>query len=172
MKNSSDIVMFTFRILKLSCCFYFHFLAWLYLLHLHTARDGVPLAEDLVQVLRAQDVPQGGLRQQPDWLKVDNLATLLGESKEKQQPDWYCPLRFKLTLLSGERSQRLPPRLWHWTPGSRQLHPPILSRNLSWEPAVVFDLKRRASRIGFSMQALITSWGGTSNVIVRRSTFW
>ena len=87
--------------------------------------------------------------------------------------DWYCPLiRFKLTLLSGERSQRLPPRLWHWTPGSRQLRPPILSRNLSWEPAVVFGLKRRASRIGFSMQALITSWGGTSNVIVRRSTFW
>ena len=34
-----------------------------------------------MQVLRAQDVPQGGLRQQPDWLKVDNLATLLGESE-------------------------------------------------------------------------------------------
>ena len=36
-----------------------------------------------MQVLRAQDVPQGGLRQQPDWLNVDNLATLLGESEEK-----------------------------------------------------------------------------------------
>ena len=83
--NSSDIVKFTFHKLEISCCFNFHFLAWLYfyLLHLHTAGDGVPLAEDLVQVLRAQDVPQGGLRQQPDWLKVDNLATLLGESEEK-----------------------------------------------------------------------------------------
>ena len=68
---------------QISWCFNFHFLAWLYLLHLHTAGDGVPLAEDLVQVLRAQDVPQGGLRQQPDWLKVDNLATLLCESEEK-----------------------------------------------------------------------------------------
>ena len=70
--------MFTFHKMEISCCFDFH-----NLLHLHTAGDGVPLTEDLVEMLRAQDVPQGGLRQQPDWLKVDNLATLLGEGGEK-----------------------------------------------------------------------------------------
>ena len=75
--------MFIFHKLEISCCINFHFLAGLYLVHLHTAGDGVPLAEDLVEMLCAQDVPQGGLRQQPDWLKVENLATLLGENEEK-----------------------------------------------------------------------------------------
>ena len=32
---------------------------------LHGAGDALPVREDLVQVLRAQDVPQGGLGQQP-----------------------------------------------------------------------------------------------------------
>ena len=33
--------------------------------HLHGARDVLPVTEDLVEVLGAQDVPQGGLGQQP-----------------------------------------------------------------------------------------------------------
>ena len=32
---------------------------------LHGPCDAVPVAQDLMQVLRAQDVPQGGLGQQP-----------------------------------------------------------------------------------------------------------
>ena len=34
-------------------------------LDLHAAGDALPLPEDLVQGLGAQDVPQGGLGQQP-----------------------------------------------------------------------------------------------------------
>ena len=32
---------------------------------LHRARDALPVTEDLVEVLGAQDVPEGGLCQQP-----------------------------------------------------------------------------------------------------------
>ena len=38
--------------------------------HLHGARDALPVTEDLMEVLGAQDVPQGGLGQQPGVVVV------------------------------------------------------------------------------------------------------
>ncbi len=34
-------------------------------IHLHCRADALPVAEDLVEVLRAKDVPEGGLGQEP-----------------------------------------------------------------------------------------------------------
>ena len=38
----------------------------------HDMRDGFPLGEDLRQVLRAQNIPQGGRRQQVCWVAKEN----------------------------------------------------------------------------------------------------
>ena len=45
-------------------CFYF-FVFFLWENHLHVCRDTLPVTENLVQVFRAEDVSQSGLRQKP-----------------------------------------------------------------------------------------------------------